>query len=136
MKIKTIAATALTAITILGASPMSSMAASYHRPITSADFWRIEYASNYRNCNDYDRVIIVGDANEDGCINIADVVRIQNVVNNGFNSPSPNNWDARLYKFFNSDRCNHPDHIDINGDGAVTQRDADILCTFCTYYGY
>jgi hypothetical protein len=127
-KIKTITAAAISAMTILSATPITSLAASYTRPVYEGDYWRIETASTYHNCNDRYRVVIVGDANEDGCINIADVVRIQNVVNYGFTAPEPNSRDARLYLFFNS---NFPDHMDINGDGAITQRDVNILMSFC-----
>ena len=134
MKIKTIAATALTAITIIGASPMSSMAVSYEKPITSADYYRIAFPSSYRDCNDYNRMINIGDANEDGRVNLADVIKIRNVAINGFTPPTPKDWDAAFYQFFNQDKCYKPDHMDIDGDGAVTKRDADILLSFCTTY--
>ena len=74
-KIKTLTATALTVLTILGSSPMTSLAVSYDRPYGPGDFWRIGNASNFRNCNNFSRVVDVGDANEDGSINIPVVLR-------------------------------------------------------------
>ena len=134
-KIKTITATALTVLTILGSSPVTSMAVTYNRPYGPGDFWRIGNASDFRNCNNFSRVVDVGDANEDGSINLADVITIRNVVRYGYSAPEPNNWDARLRKFFNGSTCTHPDHMDVNGDGAVTSRDADILQSYFLYYG-
>ena len=134
-KIRTLTATALTVLTILGSSSMVTMAASYNRSYGSGDFWRIGNASRYRNCNNFSRVVDVGDANEDGSINLADLITIRNAVRYGYSSPAPNSRDAKLRKFFNSYTCTHPDHMDVNGDGAVNGKDADILEAYFLYYG-
>ena len=135
IKIKTLTATALTALTILGSSPLTSLAVSYDRPYGPGDFVRIGNASRYHNCNDFGRVIDVGDANEDGSINLADVVTIKFAARNGFCAPEPGSRDAKLRRFFNTEACTHPDHMDVNGDGAVTNRDAEILLSYFLYYG-
>ena len=66
IKVKAISTAALTATMVLAALPVSSMAAGYNRTYNRGDFWRIGTASNYSSW------VAVGDANEDGCINIAD----------------------------------------------------------------
>ena len=53
---------------------------------------------------------VYGDVNEDGAINIADLVCVLNAINNGYFGPG---------------QC--PQAADVNGDGVVTNEDATMI---------
>ncbi|MBO4637494.1 MAG: hypothetical protein J5685_10155 [Clostridiales bacterium] len=117
-KLKATSIAVLTATMVLASLPVSSMAAGYNPKYGSGDFWRIGRPSNYS------RYVDVGDANEDGYINISDYIEICNTVNYGWSKGPKTTWERFRYSI---GLWRTPDHMDINGDGRVTHQDADIL---------